>query len=265
MMPGSPLTHRKPSETPEWVFRWRGQPSPWIPKLIALAFTSTAFLLLVTTVRIDVRVPEKKSAPRKASVIYLGDDAESRALTVRADEGGPFPSRFEPHEWQGLADLERSVMDSTRFQPAAYVPVIADLPSETLVRPIEMAAKGQRFFPKRTPSAPLSTDAVAPVLAPILYPLAGVTAEALPRELPRFDDAAGVAASSTPWRFMIRLNPDGSVGECVSLEKGNEPGADALEAWLHQIQFAPPNPKRPRWIAVAIGFANPPADGAVPH
>jgi hypothetical protein len=68
--------------------------------------------------------------------------------------------------------------------------------------------------------------------------------------------------SSASWRFLVRLNPDGGVAECVSLEKGGEAGAPELEAWLHQIQFKPELGKPFRWIAVGIGFTNQPvADG----
>ena len=85
---------RKPPGTHQWVFRWRPLRQPLLPKLFALALVGAGFAFLVTSVRVRVKALEK-STPRKASVIYLRDDAQGRALSLRAQEGGPFPSRFE--------------------------------------------------------------------------------------------------------------------------------------------------------------------------
>lgn len=245
--------------TADLVFRWRPIKSQWFPKLLAMAFAGVAFALLMT-LRIRVEVPEKPS-PQRAAVIYLGNDAQGKALTLRAQEGGPFPAKFRLSQWQGLAELERSAMEAARFQPGPYVPPMQQLPAENQLQPLELAAKGQAFFPTRSPAA---SDSPAPArlkLAPVLYPLAGISHESMPSELPAFDAAVDGVLSASSWRFLVRLNPEGGVVECVSLEKGGEAGAAELEAWLHRIQFKP-EPANPfRWIAVGIGFTNQPTDG----
>jgi hypothetical protein len=98
-------------------------------------------------------------------------------------------------------------------------------------------------------------------LAPTLYPLSGITSEMLPRDLPPFTAAIDRAMSSASWRFLLRLNSEGGVSECVSLEKGAETGAAELETWLQKIQFPPDSKKSSRWISLGIGFINQPADG----
>ena len=55
--------------------------------------------------------------------------------------------------------------------------------------------------------------------------------------------------------------PEGSVAECVSLEKGGEAGAAELEAWLHKTQFRPELATPFRWISVGVGFTNQLTDG----
>lgn len=245
--------------TPDLVFRWRPIKSPWFPKLLAVAFAGVAFALLMT-VRIRVDVPEK-SSPQRAAVIYLGDDAQSKALTLRAQEGGPFPAKFRLSQWEGLAELERRAMDAARFQPGPYVPPMQELPAENQLQSLEFAAKGQAFFPTRSPA---STDSPTPAslkLAPVLYPLAGISHETMPSGLPAFDAAVDGEVASSSWRFLVRLNPEGGVVECVSLEKGGEAGVAELETWLHRIQFKPEPGNSSRWIAVGIGFTNQPADG----
>jgi hypothetical protein len=250
----------KPAGSPELVFRWRPVKPQWLPKLIALAFAGVALALLMT-VRIRVIAPEKTS-PRRAALVYLRDDAEGRAMSLRAQEGGPFPARFQLSQWEGLTELEGNAMETARIQPEPYVSPIRELPAANQLQPLELAAKGESFFPQR---APASADAPAPAnlkLAPSLYPLAGVSHETLPLDLPPFDGAVDAEMASSSWRFLVRLNPDGGVAECVSLvEKVGEARAPELEVWLHRIQFKP-EPGQPfRWIAVGVGFTNQPADG----
>lgn len=259
-MMASSAVRPKLAGSPELVFCWRPAKSQWLPKLIALAFAGVALAGLMT-LRIRVIAPEK-SSPRRATVVYLRDDAEGRELSLRAQEGGPFPAKFQLSQWEGLAELENSTMESARFQPEPYVSPIRELPAQNQLQPLELAAKGQSFFPQR---APASADAPAPAklkLAPALYPLAGVSHETMPLVLPPFDGAVDAEMSSSSWRFLVRLNPDGGVAECVSLvEKVGEARAPELEAWLHRIQFKPELGQPFRWIAVGIGFTNQPADG----
>jgi len=250
----------KSTGAPQWVFRWRGSKQPLVPKLIAVAVVGTAFVLLVTTVRIQVDVPEK-STSRKASVIFLGDDVQGRALSLRAREGGPFPSRFKPAQWEGMAAIESAAMDAVRFLPPPYSPVMADLPAENQLQPLEFAAKGVAFLPKRAPAPVVAPDLTRLKLAPVLSPLSGATRETLPLDLPPFEAEIDAAMTSASWRFLVRLTSEGTVAECVSLEKGGEAGAPELEKWLHRLQFKPEPAKPFRWIALGIGFTNQPADG----
>lgn len=256
-MPATPAKSRKSVLAHDWVFRWRPEKSPIFPKLAATAVAGAAFAVLVTQVRIQLKVPEK-SAPRKASVIYLGDDETSRALRIRAQDGGPLPTRFDPRQWAGLEDVERAALDAASFRAPAHVPAIAELPEDPLILPLELAAKGRRFFPAHPPVTPPAAPLPA-VLAPVLYPLAGVAAASLPRDLPPLATTSEMASAA--WRFVIRLDEDGTALDILSMEKGDAPAAKALAAWLRRIRFAPPPANRPAWIAIAIGFANQPAHG----
>lgn len=259
-MAGGAVKSHKPKAAPEWVFRWRASKTPQFQKLLALAIAGVAFAFLITKVRIRVRAPEK-SSPQKASLIYLREDAQGRALTLRAREGGPFPSRFELAQWQGLAELESAALEATRVQVPPYIPALRELPVANRVTPLDLAAKGELFFPRHSPLVVNAPDSPPLKPAPVLYPLSGVSPDTLPVDLPHFDAAVDGTMASASWRFLVRLNPSGGVAECVSLGKGGEPGAAELDAWLHRIQFKPEPEKPFRWIAVGIGFTNQPADG----
>lgn len=259
-MTGGMVKSRKPIDTPLWVFQWRGRKMPMFPGLFATALVCAVFVLLVTMLQIRV-VTSEKSLPRKASVILLRDDAEGRALSLRAREGGPFPSRFELSSWPGLAGLEAAVQEAVRFKSPPYVPALADLPAENWIEPLALAAKGERVFPKRT-AAPVSSLNSSPLkLVPALFALSGIAPDALPRDLPPFEAVVDRAMTSGSWRFLVRLNPVGSVAECVSLEKGSDESAPVLEAWLRRITFKPETTSGDRWIGVGVGFTNQPVDG----
>lgn len=246
-------------EAPEWVFPWRPLGESRFPKWFATLLVGAAFAFFVTSVRIHVTPPTPWAA-RKASVIQVTDDAESRALTLRAREGGPFPSRFEPSEWEGDAALEQAAFEATRWSPPPYVPVLRDLPKET-PPPMSLAAKGEPVLPKRRPEPVAAPVSVNLKLAPVLVPLSGITAAAMPGKLPPFDGAVDATMTAEPWRFLVRLDAAGNVQYCISLAGGDEAGPSPLEDWLRRVLFKPEPAKPARWIAVGVGFANQPADG----
>lgn len=260
-MTATPAHSSKPQRSTDWVFVWRPLGSPLLPKFLALAFATTLFTGLITTLRVQLVRPEKVS-PRKASVIYLGDDAQSRALALRAQEGGPFPSRFDPSDWQGLAQTERMAMDAACYQPPAYQPILQDLPEENLVPPLVLAAQGKAFFPERPATAIPPPPAVLDhTLVPWFYPLSDQAAAAIPATLPTFTAAIDAVMTSANWRFLLCLDPSGSVTQCVSLEKGGETAADTLVAWIRQVPFSPAADQKDRWISLTVGFTHPPRHG----
>lgn len=261
------MRHKR-REAPEWVFSWRPRRDAFLPRLLAIALTACLFALLLTSVRIRV-TPAVAWSARKAAVIQVGDDAEGRALTLRAREGGPFPSRFEPSAWEGIAVIERAALEAARWQPPPYQPQLRDLPDGSLTPPLRLAAAGEPVFPKRPPVAAVTPAIENTATTPVLHPLSGISPDLMPRELPPFDGVVAPATMAEPWRFLLRLDAAGGVLDCVSLAGGDENGPSPLESWLRRVAF-PPDPKKPtRWIAVGVGFTNhpvkPPADGIKPR
>lgn len=250
--------------TPERVFSWRGRKRSYFPTLLAILLVAACFMILLGTVRVKLVSPAMM-APRKASLIYLTDDSQGRALALQAQEGGPFPSRFEPAQWEGMTALESQVFAASQRPLKPYTASLRDLPDENLIPPTELTAKGEPVFPKHllVPRAVPDSTNLKP--APTLYPLSGISPEAIPSPLPPFSASVDGEMGLATWRFLIRLNSDGGVVDCVSLEKGGETGGLELETWLRGIQFLTVSKKPFRWIAVGIGFSNQPTDGPDNH
>jgi hypothetical protein len=254
---------QKRSEAPDWVFPWRPVGERKVPKWFALLLVGGFFAFFLTSVRIRVSPPAPWAA-RKASVIHVADSEEGRLLALRAREGGPFPTRLDPAQWAGLAGLaalEKSALDSSRWSPPAYEPTLRDLP-EDVTPPIRLAAGGEAFLPRRTaPKAPaIPAGNLKP--APVLRPLSGITASAMPGTLPPYDQALDDRLTAKQSRFLLRLDETGRVTECIPLEGGDP---SPLEGWLRRVSFAPEPAKPTRWISVGVGFANQAADGSEPR
>ena len=236
---------------PDWFFRWRPRKPEWLPGVIAVSFAGVALALLMT-VRIRVVTPEL-SSPRAAAVTYLRDDSQGRELSARAQEGGPFPARFYLTQWEGLAAMESSAMEAARVQPEAYVSPIRELPAANQLKSLELASKGKSFFPQRTPAmaAPMAVPKLK--LAPALYPLAGISRESLPLDLPPFGGEVDSETSSSSWRFLVRLNPEGVV---VGLHPGTVESAlsQPFQSGLADGQLTAPQHAAANLLGVLAGL-----------
>ena len=242
---------------PEWVFPWRGPHGPQWPLMIAVAACGVAFALLLSSVRIRVSSPVSWSAAR-ASVIRVLDDVDGRALTLMAREGGPFPSRFDPGAW--ARETHREAGLPADWQAPPYVPTLRDL-GRGEARVARWTSPRGPVLPLRKP-APAETQAAAKRLPqPLLFPLSGIDATSMPRELPSFEADVAPAMTAETWRYLLRLDATGAVVDCFPLAGGNQAGPPALDGWLRRISFQPDPAKASRWIAVGVGFANPPDHG----
>ena len=248
-----------PADHPDWIFRWRPLGSPFLPKAIAIAISLAAFSFLLVSVRVGVRTPDPW-APRRASVIHVGDGPDSLALARLARDEGPFPSRFEPTSWRRTAGLEDPLAAALRWQPAAYHPSLRPLPDDGPPPPEPLANPGVRVLPP-LPAAPQQSTVAEPLrLMPVLDPLGGITRDELPTDLPPFPEADGKTGAEASL-FLARLRADGSVIDCVALAGGDKTAGDhlgRLGRWLRSIRFPAADHDGPpvRWITVGIRFVN---------
>ena len=258
----APTTSHEPRrDAPEWVFQWRLSMGSSLHKWTATLMVGGGFALFLTSSRIRV-VPPMPWAARKATVIHVANDAEGRALTLQAREGGPFPSRFDLNAWDGAAAMERRAFADSRWSPPPYVPELRKLPDQPPPR-VTLAATGQPTLPPLPAPAEAAMPPVKLRPTPDLYPLSASAAAALPRELPPFAPAVIAALPAEPIRFLVRLDAAGSVMDCVAMLGGDEAGPSPVEAWLRHVAFRPDAAKPSRWVVVDVGFTNQPADGPV--
>ena len=248
----------KRKDAPAWAFVWKSLGRPLSAHLLPIMLVGSLFALALIALRIQVTPPKPWSA-RKGSLICAVDNAEGRALAMRAREGGPFPSRFDLREWSGTAALEEALLDRTMHGSAPYVPKLRNLEGNPLAGELALFTPGVPFLPKHEPEGVAAERPVKnSYLVPVLRGLTGIRAADMPVDLPPFDGASAVKLSSRDWRFLIRLDSSKHVDECVSLSGEDDA---VLVNWLQGVSFQAKSIKTPRWIAVEVGFINQETNG----
>jgi hypothetical protein len=252
------MRHKR-EQAPPWVFAWRAPRQSPLPKVAAVLISLALFGMLFGFLRIRVAAPNPWAAS-KTTVFRVIDDADGRALTLQAREGGPFPSRFQPSEIVSLRDIENTMLSAAGWQPPPYVPQLRELPAIELP-PTALSSPGRLVWPRRQPPAAVITKQTS-VAVPVLYPLAGLDADALPSTLPEFDGEIPPAMRIEPWRFLLKINARGRVRDIVPLAGGGEDaGLPALINWLRLLEFPHGNTNGDRWVAIGLGFINRTNDG----
>lgn len=243
------------------IFSWEARSAPQMPKIWAVVIAFGFFAFLIQSVHIRFGEPIGV-AIRKGSVMQLPATYAGIDWALRAEEGGPFPSRFEPSEWAPLAAIENAAMADLQWQVPDYQPDLKALPVMDSPESPALILSGERRFPKRpyTPTPVVGHTAMQ--LVPLLYPLSGLTMEELPEKLPVFEFAEGAPGSGASMRFLLRISPSGRVTECIPLA-GRTPEESKIEVWLQAVTF--PAVTEDRWVALAVGFVNQAKDGSDAH
>ena len=246
--------------TAEWVFPWRRTGESRWHRAWPVLVTVGAFVFALSFLRIRVEPPTPWAA-RRASVIHVAGDAQGRALTLRAREGGPFPSRFEPSEWEGARAMEQQALQEIRWPAPPYVPNLRNLPDDGFASPLRLSTRGALVLPISSRLAKVALPPGKLKLAPALEALSGISAAEMPGQLPVFDGAVDATMTAESWRFLLRLDASGKVLDCVSMAGGDEAGPSPLVAWLRRVSFSPEPGKSSRWLVVGVEFTNQPDDG----
>jgi hypothetical protein len=252
------LPNRANPATPKWTFRWKGLDGPLVPKLTAWVVTAAGFGLLYTTVRVEV-VPPPGWNETKASLIHLPNGSEGRAWRLRALEGGPSPSRFDPAEWDGALPYQAALLQAMQPPLPPYRPNLLPLPDNSASpRRLSLLRSGEPVFPARhsaSPAVPSPTAAVR--IVPTLQPLAGITIDHIPIELPEVPELSPETIGMA-WEFILRLAPGGEAVEAISLAGPDAPGVMELSTWMRQLRF--PRNTPPGEIALRLEFTQTPTD-----
>lgn len=249
----------------KWLFPWRSRGSRWSATLLYVGLAGAGFAVLLGMVRVKVGSPQFEME-RLGSLIYLPGTGDGAVWAERAREAGPALSRYELVTWSGYVDLERGIAEATSVTLPPREARLRDLPAppETSV---SLAAMGQAVLPDRPVEVPEPMPAGKLRLEPSLFPLSPLGDASMPTDLPPFSGELKATAAANRqfarWQFLLRLDAEGRVIECLSQNPADEDAA-VLAGWLKGVAFDPKLALAGGWFAVAVRLTNK-ADGAVDH
>ena len=248
----------------EQLFAWSRKSDSRLPMLVALMITSAAFAFMLHSLRVDLG-SQASTHDDHAALILAGSDAIGIELKRRAREEGPFPLRFDPAGDEAVVRLQQAALDVIRFSPPPYVPTLRPLrETSTIVSP-SLAPVGEAEFPRRPlPSIEIPVKSESRP-QPMLTPISGISAAEMPRALPEFFAEIKGKSLRDSWRFMIHVDANGRVLDCIALSGGESPATSALGEWLRQVEFQPATHAAARWFAIDLGIINQAPHAPDPH
>lgn len=248
----------------ERLFAWQRKSDLRLPMLAAFMITSAAFAFMLHSLRVDLG----SYAPTRddhAALIIAGNDAIGIELKRRAREEGPFPMRFDPADDDAVVKLQQAALDAIRFSPPPYVPTLRPLRETSTIATPSLAPAGEAVFPRRPLPAietPVKSESRP---QPMLTPISGISAAEMPRALPEFSAEINGKSLRDSWRFMIHVDVNGRVLDCIALSGGESLATSALGDWLRQVAFQTGSHAADRWFAIDLEIINQAPHAPDPH
>jgi len=262
MMAANHTEHAQTSPHEGLIFEWRKPRARRFGKLGMLAFAVGIFIFPLSMIRINLGKPPIQET-HAASLMLLTPENDPMYWLGMARDLGPFPTRFDPADWEASRLRVADVLDGVRNRSIPpHQPRYLDFPSEASPPSIPLVVKGSRILPVVEPPEFKPMQAVRVRPAPSLYPLS-VDAAELPETRPPFRVEVTPEMAAQAWRFLLQISPDGAVLHAVALIGQNAPGRTDLIDWLQAHRFPAKEQPHDRWVAVAVTFQNQPANGAV--
>jgi hypothetical protein len=231
----------------------------WKGASVMIALIGFAMAFSVLSVPFDFK---ETTSEKTASVLFLSGQKEARFWQMKAEEEGPFPGGFEISAVNDpLNHIDIGSLASTdSWNP--YQLEMRSLEMESSRSKERIAVQGQRVLPRIFKSAEsVKTDPVAPVaLIPLLIPYTRESEGWLPKDCPPIQMDRGDIGTSGDWRFILNLQADGGVKECLALSGGSEEGLKAITTWIKGLRFQSADAGE-RWMGLRIEFLNERANG----
>lgn len=245
---------QKRLEAPEWIFSWKPRGEPLAPKLFAITFAASVTAALIGLTRIHTSSPDPWGLD-KANIIHVPDTPEGRALALTARENGPSPVRFETSDWPDLVRFETEQLARVSWVETQYRPELRPWQEPPPALPAIWRSDTTVLPPTAPPPDPPQIPPAGQP-HPVILPLSGIAESEVPSSLPRYSGPMDDTMMSGSVRFMLHLDADGLVNECIAIAGGDSIEATReLEHWLRAVKF-PERNRKPGWIAVRIVFLN---------
>jgi len=246
------------------IFEWPRKRDSSVLTVAVFLFTAASFVIMLHYLLIDFGSTSPLKSNR-TSLMLACNDSIGMELKRRAREEGAFPLRFDLTGDAVMTKLEEAAMGALRWSTPPYVPALRPLPESSPIEKPRLAATGELVFPRRasgkieTPAAPKSRP------HPVLFPLSGINASEMPRQVPVFSGVIDAKTAPDSWRFMVHTNASGRVLDSIALSGDDSPAAASLGDWLRQLEFQLAPGSAERWFVLDLGIINQAPHAPDPH
>ncbi len=240
---------------PKWIYPWRDKGSFYYGMWLGLLIAGGFFVFAFTFIQVQMPVMATWSAPQGEVIQVSDDDAVGRWLIQKAQEEGPYPSRYEPTEWDGGNDLEQLLMRSVRQELTSYSPSLKVLPEEK-PKLAKIAVYGEPLLPERELKVGDIEPTVMMEMVPSLFSISGLGQDEMPVDVPNIPGKLDPAVALENSRFLLRLDGRGKVLDCLSMAGRIEVQLTPVQNWLKGLSFGPSSDRAERWVAVGVRFEN---------
>jgi hypothetical protein len=226
-----------------WIFPWRRSFRRRWSLLVAFVLVSPVLALLLSTIRVRVFFTPP-ALNRSAELVMVPDVPENRAWLERMAQQTPFPAIGPPRPVEVWSDAALRAELRPAFQPGQQL-------REVEVPDTKPAFEQNWWWPPLAATESLtvkaSTSASKP-LQPRLRWLAALQPDQLPSEWPTYVGPLGMAPGT---RYMMEVDSDGRVINCIAATKDSDSRLIALENWLRRLRF-PASQQALGWLACEI-------------
>ena len=245
------------------IFHWQDAEGSFGVKVFAFVLVAIVFTGFFGLIDVRLKAPLTPNF-QSATVIHFADEEMARAWTLMAEEAGPFPGRLKIDGLAGALDMQANGLSTGDKEWSGYDISLRGFQEDPGQILGSLAPKGQRVFPERvkirSEEEQISRETLKekPLVVPrkaILTPFDSDAMKWIVDPMPDFEvpvDGAEVPPASL--RFMLRLRPDGSVQDCISLGGIGEAGSDKISAWLGDLKFKPAAGER--WLGLRVELIN---------
>lgn len=225
------------------AFNWRVPVSSTGSFMVALLLITFVAVGLATMVRVSI-APAKRGEPEQGTLVIVPGSASGGALTLRAIEAGPFPSRWNPAADPKYVALRREALKAAMDVGVPYEPVLREVEwmHETAGETPLSTAGVLPPLPGAGEAAEVPEEREVMVSARVLGPegVKGFTHAALPIK-------AGAAVPAVGGRYLLEHDAEGRVLDVIGLAPERREGV--VVQWLSR-GLVTGHGGKPGWLSV---------------
>ncbi|PAZ04300.1 MAG: hypothetical protein CAK88_12295 [Verrucomicrobiia bacterium AMD-G2] len=228
-----------------WVFSWRRNYRRRWQLLLAASVVLLIMSLLLATLRVRV-LPPPVTLNRSGNLVIVSDTPENQEWLEKIAQKTPFPDISRIENTRSIEALSKNLL----LPSAGELAITAPTRREVILPENDAIFEQLAVFPPldhiEEKTLPEATNTNSQLLPRIVWlsPLRSSFSVDIPDYIGPLTPTSGV-------RYMLEVNPQGNIQQCIPSLKESTKRLPSLENWLKQCRFDPAS-RISGWIACEI-------------